>query len=67
MDTFLVSIQWGKGYHYFVTPFPISKDRAEEVAKYHVDMLQCRGCRRGARPVVRVLDITSERHIKPRQ
>lgn len=60
----LVSIQWGKGPHYFVGHGPVEKTTALLQAQGHIDRLKTQLPRRGALPTVRVLEVCIEVPIK---
>ena len=63
IDMCLVSVQWGSGPHYFITPKPISFDRATGMAASHATAIQRRLGRIGALPKVRVLRIAQIHEI----
>lgn len=57
---FYVSIQWGKGPHYFVTSKPVEIHEACAIADGHIRNLKNRKKKRGAIPTVRILKINTE-------
>ena len=61
---FLVSVQWGSGPHYFVTPKPIARTEALELAGRKVRSLKRQLGKRGALPTVRVLETTAAATIR---
>ena len=58
-ERYLVSVQWSKGHHYFITRRPVPREKALEVMKYHRHRLQEQRAknRRGARPIMRLLNL----------
>ncbi len=60
---FLISIQWGKGHHYFIGPAEFSKTVALRKADGHARRLKGQLPERGALPTVRVLQVIVETPI----
>ncbi len=58
-ERFFVSIQWGKGPHYFMGR-PQEKTEALLAARGNIDRLKNHLPRRGALPTVRVLEVVVE-------
>ncbi len=65
MEHYLVSIRWGKGFHYFVTPEPVKQVEALGIARSHVKRLNRLRAqnKRGAKPIVYVLRITRHEEL----
>ncbi|MEE8598944.1 MAG: hypothetical protein V3S69_05480 [Dehalococcoidales bacterium] len=59
-ERYLVSIQWGSGHHYFVTPKPVIRARALEIMEGHARSVVHSIGRRGALPTVKMLQIMRE-------
>jgi hypothetical protein len=63
-ERFLVSVQWGAGPHYFVTPKALIHHDALLIADEQIRRLKAYQPKRGALPKVRMLEIKVEVSIK---
>lgn len=59
----LVSVQWGSGFHYFITPKPVAYEEATAIAEGHARNLKRHLATRGALPTMRVLCVVTETNI----
>ncbi len=65
-NEYMVSVQWGKGFHYFVTPKCLQYIHAYADLHLHVQRLKDQRSRnkRGAKPIVRVWKLEEEEQLE---
>lgn len=60
MTLYHVTVQWGKGFHYFITPEPVPYSKARTLKQDYLRSLSRRyrsTGRRGAKPYIELLEL----------